>query len=99
MLFLIRLLKILFALVIVALGFWFTSENSEAVSLLVFGFALPEWPVGGWVLGAFSLGTVLGVLAGIGPRLSASRQIRKQDRVLKKNEAELHRLRVAERVD
>ena len=99
MLFVIRLLKVMLALVIVALGFWFTSENSGAVSLVVFGFVLPELKVGLWVLGAFLLGAALGVFTGIGPRMNASRQLKKQRNALKKQEAELHRLRVAERVD
>lgn len=95
--FIIRLLKVLAALGIIALGVWFAVENSEPVRLVIFGFASPELKLGFWVLSAFLLGAALGIVAGIGPRVGAARKIKRHAAQLKKSEAELSRLRVDER--
>jgi hypothetical protein len=81
----LNILKILLALVLVGLGIWFTGDNRELISLTVFGFVLPKMTLGLWVLGAFLLGSILGVAACFGGRLKTSATIRQQARQLDKH--------------
>ena len=93
MLLITRLLKVLLGLGIIAVGVWFTSENSEPIELVLLGFALPSLKLGLWVLGALLLGVLLGVAVGTLPALRASRKIKKQARLLDKQTVEITRLR------
>jgi len=93
MLLITRLLKVLLGLAIVALGVWFTSENSEPIALVLLGFAMPPLKLGFWVLGALLLGVLLGVAVGALPALRAANKIKRQARLLDKQKDEINRLR------
>ena len=61
-----NLFLLLFTLLVLGLGAMFAVENTSAVPLNLLLFSLDERSVALWILLAFSLGGVLGMLANIG---------------------------------
>ncbi len=59
------LLLIAFILVSMLLGFWLYSDNSEPVALVLFGFSLPQQPLGLWIVATFACGILLGLLVNV----------------------------------
>lgn len=96
MVFLVRLLKVLLGLAIIALGFWFASENKQPVSLVLAGMPLPEVALGLWILGSLLVGVLVGCLTGLLPWFKSATALRRQARQLKRYEAELSRLRTVD---
>jgi putative membrane protein len=80
-----RLLFVLFALAVLALGVLFAVENTATVPLNLLIIQLSERSIALWVLVAFALGGVLGMLTNIGvvwrlrtAMLRARRQLQSQ---------------------
>ncbi len=88
----LKLVKVLLALVLVALGIWFTNDNRELISLTVFGFVLPQMTLGLWVLGAFLLGCISGLVASVGGRVKAAASSRQQTRQLNRQAKQIESL-------
>ncbi len=59
----------------IVLGIWIGQDNSATTSFVLFGFTLGEMPLAFWVLVAFALGLMFGVLATLLPWLSAQQQV------------------------
>jgi len=57
------LLVSVFFLASMLVGFWLVSENEAAVSLMLFGLALPELSLGLIVVMTFACGIFIGLLA------------------------------------
>ncbi len=93
MLWIKRLVTILLILLALALGIWITLDNSQPVSLILFGFALPSAKLGVWILATFVLGIAVGYLGSLWPYLATKRKLLSQDRKIKRSERELDKLR------
>ena len=89
------LILLLIGLGAVALGITFSSENSQLVSLMLFGSPLPQWQLGVWMLLSLLIGAVLGLvlafLSSLGRRPSAFLK----ERQLKQLQKELDSLRAS----
>jgi uncharacterized integral membrane protein len=88
-----RFLLFLFLFLVLVAGFVFMLNNTTRVSLWL-GTELPNMPVGLWVLLAFGVGGMLGLLLGMGlwQRLRAGLRIRDLQARLLKSEAQLAHL-------
>ena len=59
-----RLIKIPLIILIAVWAFLFALENPQPVGLVLVPFELPSRSLGFWVLAAFVLGSIIGLLAG-----------------------------------
>lgn len=80
--------------VTVVLGLWIGHDNSAPTSLVLLGFALGEMPLAFWVLAAFAIGLIFGVLATLPPWLTARRRIERLRRRLLDAERKLAKLSI-----
>lgn len=63
---------VLLALPTLGVGIWFTQDNSAAAAPILLGFALPELPLGVWLILFFLAGVLAALLATL-PSLGAAR--------------------------
>lgn len=78
-----------------AVGYWFNTENTQDVSLTLFGFALPASSLGVMVCLTLLLGSVLGFVVSLLPILRLTNENLSLKRKLKRRDAELTKLRTA----
>ncbi len=90
-----RLVLLILFIVAVALGITFTSENSQQVSLMLFGTSLPELQLGLWVMLVLLLGSFLGLLLSFLPLLWGRQSAAAKDRKISQLEKEINQLRTA----
>ena len=88
-----RLLVIAVLVFALMIGVTFTSENSQLFALILFGFQLPEQPVGLWILIALLLGGLMGIVLSIFPRLLIEQNLANKNRKIRQLEKELGQLR------
>lgn len=90
-----RLLLIAVFAVTILIGVVFTSENNDAVAIILFGFQLPELSLGLWVLIAVLLGAVIGVLLSFLPLVFNRYTRSSKDKKIGQLQKELAALRVS----
>lgn len=83
---------ILFAVALV-LGITFTSQNSQPVSLMLYGYALPEWQLGLWILIAVFVGGLIGLLLSFLPLLLGKQSLSAKERKILQLQKEIEQLR------
>lgn len=88
-----RLFFILLFGSMIILGIVFTSENNTPVSLWLFGFELPSFQLGLWLLISLLLGSLVGLLLTLIPNLHHKQQLVNKDRKINKLQKELDNLR------
>lgn len=93
MLWITRLVKILLILLALCLGIWFTLDNTQEVTLILFGLTLPSAKLGFWILAGFVLGIAIGFFGSLWPYANVKQKLLRQDRQLKRSEKELTKLR------
>lgn len=77
MIWLKRLLLILLAVSIMLIGMWIYMENKQEVAFVLPGIPMGQLPTAVWVLGAFSVGTLLGGLLTLPSALHSRRLARR----------------------
>ena len=88
-----RILLLLVILAAVILGFKFSIDNGQPVQLLLFGFELPDIPLGVWVLCALLLGYLLGLLLSFVPNAFNRRSLTVKDNKIQRLQAQLEKVR------
>ncbi|NLW05772.1 MAG: DUF1049 domain-containing protein [Pseudomonadaceae bacterium] len=92
-----KLIKSLFTLVLVLalllLGIWFTLRNQQPVPLDLLFLKLPENSLALWLILSLITGLVLGVLLMLPRFASHKAKLLSQERQLKQQKEELHKLR------
>ncbi len=90
-----RLILLVIFIVAVVLGVTFTSENSQQVSLMLFGIGLPQLQLGLWIMLVLLLGSFLGLLLSFLPLLWGRQSAAAKDRKISQLEKEINQLRTA----
>lgn len=90
-----RLILIVFFLVAIILGIIFTSENDMTVSVLLLGYELPDLQLGLWLLVCLLLGSLIGLVLTLIPRLRHTQQLASKDRKINALQKELNALRAS----
>ena len=90
-----RLLLLAVMITGLILGIWFSTENSQLVSVYVMGFSTPEISLGLLVFFVLALGTLLGYLLSVIPNLTLKSKMMSLQRKLQRRDVELERLRKA----
>lgn len=90
----VKLLLILMMIIFVMLiGWWISSENSQIVNPTLFGYTLPKFNLGTWLLLVLFVGTILGYMLSWLSGLGVRGKERLLQRKLKNCEQELTKLR------
>ncbi len=79
----------LFILVIFVLALLAASDNSEAVALRFMDWETPQWPVSWWVLAAFVLGTLFGLLLNVVSNARLRMNIRSANQAISRHARDL----------
>jgi len=82
-------------LAMLVLGLWFSTENSQLVSLVLLGFKIPALSLGVLVTIVLLFGGVLGLFVGLLPVISLKRRNRSLERQLDRRDRELKHFRKA----
>jgi uncharacterized integral membrane protein len=90
-----RIFWVLLLFTAMAVGYWFNTENTQAVNLTLFGLALPASSLGVMICLTLLLGGVLGFVASLMPILRLTNENLSLKRKLKRRDAELTKLRTA----
>ncbi len=93
MIWLARLIKVVFVLLGLVLGFWFASENGQSVNVVALGYPLPSLSLGLWSLIALMVGVLLGFVVSLWPAFSLKQRLGTKERQLKNSEDELQKVR------
>jgi|GEM_PF-305346 len=88
-----RFVLLLLVVLLLALGLWFSSENTGRVVVLLLGFPAPEVALGVLLLSVLLLGAVLGFVMSLLPLLRLTNRNLSLARKLKRRDLELERLR------
>lgn len=94
-----RLLLLCLVVLLLMLGLWFSSENTERVAVLLLGFPMPEVALGVLLLVVLLFGAVMGFVMSMLPLLRLTNRNLSLSRKLKRRDLELERLRKAPLVD
>ncbi len=78
MTFLKRAVFALLLLLCLFLGLWITQDNPQSVAVSFLGFAMPELPLGLWLVISLAFGVVIGMLASLPALLRSSRRLRRE---------------------
>ncbi|MBU3071650.1 LapA family protein [Aestuariicella sp. G3-2] len=90
--------KIVLLLILLAglvVGVWFSTDNTQMVTVSLLGFSAPAMPLGLLICGVFALGTGLGYLVSLLPVLSLKNHNLSLKRKLNRRDKEIERLRRA----
>ena len=88
-----RILYIVFALVLLVLGYWIGAENTQLVNVSLVGFSMPALSLGTVLCIALLVGVVSGCLISLVPIFRLSNSSMSLRRKLKRRDIELARLR------
>ncbi len=77
---------VVIVLLAVLVGCWVVLENPEAITVKLFGFEVLTMPAGLWLLIAFAMGCLVGVLATTPALAKTSSRAKKLDRQLSKSQ-------------
>ncbi len=92
-----KIIKSLFTLVLVLalllLGIWFTLRNQQPIPLDLLFLKLPENSLALWLILSLIIGLVLGILLMLPRSAGQKAKLLSQDRQLKQQKEELHKLR------
>jgi len=78
---------------VMLVGWWISSENSQIVNPTLFGYAMPKFNLGTWLLLVLFIGTALGYILSWLSGLGVRGKERSLQRKLKSCEQELTKLR------
>lgn len=90
-----RLLLCLLLLAALVVGYWFNTENSQMVTLTLFGLSLPASSLGVVTCLTLLIGGGFGFFVGLLPILRLTNENLSLKRKLKRRDAELTKLRTA----
>lgn len=86
-------IKLFFVLIIfllvVAVGYWVSTENTQLVSPVLFGFELPTWSLSTWLFIFLLSGSVLGYVVSLLSYLTLKAKVSSLQRKLTKREKEI----------
>lgn len=88
-----RIVLIIVFIVALVLGITFTSENSQLVSPILYGYPLIELQLGLWLMIALFIGGGLGLLLSFLPLLWGKKTARAKERKIQSLEKEINQLR------
>lgn len=83
------------AVLVMGLGWWISSENSQMVSPTLMGIQLPSWNLGVWLFIMLLLGAVIGYLLSLLSYVKMRSRTRSVQRQLNRCEQEVAKLRTA----
>lgn len=89
------LLAAIVAILVMGLGWWISSENSQLVSPILMGIQLPSLNLGAWLFIMLLIGGVLGYLFSLLSYLKLRGQSLSAQRKLSRCEQEVAKLRTA----
>ena len=90
-----RIIFLILFVVALILGITFTSENSQTVSLIFFGYTLPELKLGFWIMAILFKGGLIGLLLSFVPSLFNKKTLAAKDRKIRQLEQEINQLRTS----
>lgn len=90
-----RIILVIVFVVALVLSITFTSENSQPISVVFFGAALPELQLGLWLMLTLLLGGIVGLLLSFLPLLWGKQTTRAKERKIQQLEKEINQLRSA----
>lgn len=79
-----KLLMLIVGLIAIVAGISVVISNPEHATVKMLGFSIAELPTGLWLIAAFSLGCLIGVLVGIPTLIKLKAQLRTAKRRLAK---------------
>lgn len=88
-----RIILLIIFVVALVLGVTFSSENSQLTTLILFGYALPELPLGLWIIITLFIGGFIGLLLSFLPLLWGKKTVNAKEKKIKLLEKELENLR------
>jgi len=87
-------LGVLIAISVMIVGWWISSENSQLVSPVLFGYDLPSWNLGAWMFLMLLIGGLLGYVISLlsyvkhrGKAMNLQRKLSSRDQELAKMRA------------
>lgn len=89
------ILAVVIAVLVMGLGWWISSENSQIVSPKLMGLQLPSWNLGVWLFIVLLVGGVLGYLLSLLSYLKIQSRSLAIQRKLNRCEQEVAKLRTA----
>lgn len=89
------ILAVIIAILVMGLGWWISSENSQIVSPKLMGLQLPSWNLGVWLFITLLVGGVLGYLLSLLSYLKIQSRSLAIQRKLNRCEQEVAKLRTA----
>ncbi|PID55111.1 MAG: hypothetical protein CR978_00480 [Gammaproteobacteria bacterium] len=90
-----KIIVFLLVLAMVVVGVLFSLQNETLVPLDALVYTFPERSLSLWVLCAFGIGGLFGMFASMGVMWRLRRQVRNNQREIKRNRQELSQLRAA----
>ena len=87
-----RWIGLFILLICVLIGIWVVQDNPLEVPVTLFGFSLPQLPLGIWLLASFLAGSVLSYIVSLPSALGQRAQVRRLQRQLGLAEAEIKKL-------
>lgn len=88
-------LAAIIALVVMGLGWWISSENSQLVGPKLMGLQLPSWNLGAWLFIMLLIGGILGYVLSLLSYFKHRSRSASLQRKLSRCEEEVARLRTA----
>ena len=88
----------LLVLLVIFIGLFFGTDNSEAVSIVFLEYETPAFPISGWVLVSFVLGVLFSSLINMWTNTGLRLAVRKANTQVQKTHQTLDKVR-AEKID
>jgi|GEM_PF-1924126 lipopolysaccharide assembly protein A len=89
---LIKIILLILAILLFAIGFRFAAENANPLSISWLGWSSPEWPTFLWLVASMVFGVVLGYLGFLGKNLSLRLKLRQSRAELKRRTVSQNRI-------
>ncbi|MGI1677477.1 MAG: LapA family protein [Cellvibrionaceae bacterium] len=87
------LLALIIFVLVVAVGYWISTENKQLVAPILFGFQLSEWSLSTWMFISLFTGSLLGYLISMISYLSLRTRASSLQRKLTRREKEIAKFR------